>query len=433
LKSLLRLESPCACGKTHKCATETMLIQKNITPVMSDYIKQNFDNAKGCIICDFNTEKIARDYGMRYDHETVILDIKSHHADEFMIEDCEEKLKGKNYDYFIACGSGTIHDITRMTAFKRNAPFISYPTAPSVDGFVSDTAPITTKTGMKITRYAAAPVALFADIDVLASAPKRLVAAGAGDILGKYTALADWRISNLLTGEYICGPTVKIQYNAVNKAKDSLIEYGKNKSGESYEIFCGNLLEALVISGLCMQYTGNSRPASGCEHHVSHFFEMGVILSTDCLHGENVGVGSVLCADLYHKFAESKDIKFVEKDLDDDLVKKYYQNIYDEIIKENAPNSLKKITPEIFYKSLNEVKKIISDIPSKEELAALLDIVGGVKDLAGMKAYDLKCDENEIATLALKLAPYIRDRVTLLKLMRCVEIESKIKKERDHG
>jgi glycerol-1-phosphate dehydrogenase [NAD(P)+] len=275
---------------------------------------------------------------------------------------------------------------------------------------------------MKITRYAVAPIALFADIDVLTTAPKSLVAAGVGDIFGKYTALADWRISNLLTGEYICDPTVKLQYQTVNKVKNSLVEYGKNKSDESYEIFCANLLEALVISGLCMQYTGNSRPASGCEHHVSHFFEMGIILSTDCLHGENVGVGSVLCAELYRKFADSENIKFVERDLDDDLVIKYYKNIYDEIIKENAPNSLKKITPEIFYTNLDGIKNIISDIPTKEKLVELLDIIGGVKDITGIKAYDLKCDKNEIATLALKLAPYIRDRVTLMKLMRCVDM-----------
>jgi len=423
LKSLLHLKSPCACGKSHRCPTGEIIVSKNAAPLMWDFIKNNFgENAKGCMICDFNTEKIAHDCMYGEETLTVILDIKSHHADEFMVEMCEDIIKDKSFDYFIACGSGTVHDITRMVAHKRNTPFISYPTAPSVDGFVSDTAPITNKTGMKITRTATAPVALFADIDVLTAAPKRLVAAGVGDILGKYTALADWRIANLLTGEYICEPTVKFQYNAVNKVKSSLIDYGKNKNVESYEKFCADLLEALVISGLCMQFTGNSRPASGCEHHVSHFFEMGIILSTDCLHGENVGVGSVLCAELYHKFAKSDKIKFAQKDLDDGLVKKYYGDLYGEIIKENAPNSLGKITPENFYDNLEKIKEIVKDIPPSEELAGLLDIVGGVNDVAGIKAYDLKCEESEIATLALKLAPYIRDRVTLLKLMRCVEM-----------
>jgi glycerol dehydrogenase-like iron-containing ADH family enzyme len=149
---------------------------------------------------------------------------------------------------------------------------------------------------------------------------------------------------------------------------------------------------------------------------------MGVILSTDCLHGENVGVGSILCADLYHKFAESDNIKFIENyDIKDGLIKKYYKNIYDEIIKENAPNSIKNVTSEIFYDNLYKIKDIVSTIPTKEELAGLLDIIGGVKDINGIKAYDLKYAENEIEPLTLKLAPYIRNRLTLLKLMKCVE------------
>ena len=37
----------------------------------------------------------------------------------------------------IIAGSGTIHDITRFAACQRGLPFISFPTAPSVDGFTS--------------------------------------------------------------------------------------------------------------------------------------------------------------------------------------------------------------------------------------------------------------------------------------------------------
>jgi len=424
----LNTKNPCICGKNHTCGTKIISIQKNITPNLIEFIKQNFgNNAKGCIICDENTRKAAENMIATFKKlescEVVKLNIKSYHADEFMIEDCEKILENKIFDYYIAAGAGVIHDITRVIAYKKNTPFISYPTAPSVDGFVSDTAPVTTKTGLKITLPAVAPIALFADIDVLVKAPKRLAASGVGDILGKYTALADWRVSNLLTGEYICEPTIEMEYYAVKKVKDSLAEFGKNKNDESYEKFCVDLLEALVISGLCMQYIGNSRPASGAEHHIAHFLEMGIILSTDCLHGENVGFGCILCADLYHKLAESDNIEFIENyDLREDLIKKYYKNLYDEIMKENAPNSVKNITPEIFYNNLEGIKNIISTIPSKNEITELFDIIGGVKDMNGIKAYDLKYAESETEKLILTLAPYIRNRLTLLKLMRCVEI-----------
>ena len=416
--------SICACGRNHVSVTETITIQKNITPNLVDFIKQTFgSNAKGGIICDNNTYTAAENMFKSLSDfcEAVNLNIKSCHADEFMLEDCEKILEGRSFDYYIACGAGTIHDITRVIAHRKNVPFISYPTAPSVDGFVSVIAPVTTKNGMKISLPAVAPIALFADIDILANAPKRLAASGAGDILGKYIALADWRISNLLTGEYICEPTVKLEYSAVEKVTKSLRELRKNDKN-LYEKFCADLLEALVFSGQCMQYIGNSRPASGAEHHIAHFFEMGIILSTNCLHGENVGLGSVLCADAYHKFAKSEDIKFIENyDAENELIEKYYKNLYDEIIKENAPNSVKKVTPGIFYGNLEKIKSIISEIPSSEEFAELLGILNGVNDLNGLKAYNLKCAENEVKPLSLKLAPYIRDRITLLKLMRRIE------------
>ncbi|MCL1859614.1 MAG: iron-containing alcohol dehydrogenase [Oscillospiraceae bacterium] len=422
----INIKNPCICGKNHACLTKNITIQKNITHNLVEFIKDYFGNhAKGCIICDGNTYKAAENMIKSLNNfcETVKLDIKSYHADEFMAEDCEKVLKNKNYDYFIAAGAGTIHDITRIAAHKRDVPFISYPTAASVDGFVSDIAPLTTKDGMKITLPAVAPVALFADIDVIADAPKRLTASGAGDILGKYIALADWCIANLLTGEYICNPIIKMEYNAVNKLKSLVFELKKGiNDRELYEKFCADLLETLIISGICMQYTGNSRPASGSEHHIAHFFEMGIILSTDCLHGENVGVGSILSSGAYYKFAEANNIKFIENYyIDSDLIEKYYKSMYDEIVKENALNSVKNVTPENFYKNLREIKNIISEIPSKEEFAELLGVLNGVNDINGIKAYNLKCAADEIEPLALKLAPYVRNRLTLLKLMRCVE------------
>ena len=38
------------------------------------------------------------------------------------------------------------------------------------------------------------------------------------------------------------------------------------------------LMEGLVLSGIAMSYIGNSRPASGSEHHMSHYWEMMFLL-----------------------------------------------------------------------------------------------------------------------------------------------------------
>ena len=41
---------------------------------------------------------------------------------------------------FLAVGSGTITDIVRLVSHRTRRPFISLPTAPSVDGFTSPSA-----------------------------------------------------------------------------------------------------------------------------------------------------------------------------------------------------------------------------------------------------------------------------------------------------
>ena len=171
----------------------------------------------------------------------------------------------------IAFGSGTIHDLTRYTAFKLNIPFLSVPTAASVDGFASTVAAMTFK-GFKVTIPAKAPLAIFADTAIISRAPRYLTAAGVGDLLAKFTALVDWKISHLLTGEYLCDKIVTITEEALQTLLNVIDDLALQKE-EAFE----PLMYGLILSGLGMQMIGNSRPASGAEHHLSHLWEMHVI------------------------------------------------------------------------------------------------------------------------------------------------------------
>jgi glycerol-1-phosphate dehydrogenase [NAD(P)+] len=103
---------------------------------------------------------------------------------------------------FLAVGSGTITDITRYVSYRTGNHFISIPTAPSVDGFISLGAPLVIN-GLKDTFTTHAPQAVFADLDVLSNAPSAMIAAGFGDIIGKLTSLADWKLENLLWGGHL--------------------------------------------------------------------------------------------------------------------------------------------------------------------------------------------------------------------------------------
>ena len=88
---------------------------------------------------------------------------------------------------FLAVGSGTITDITRFVSHRTGRDFISLPTAPSVDGFTSPSASLSMGR-LKQTIQAQPPVAVFADLATLCSAPLLMIADGFGDILGKYTS-----------------------------------------------------------------------------------------------------------------------------------------------------------------------------------------------------------------------------------------------------
>ncbi|MEE8440152.1 MAG: iron-containing alcohol dehydrogenase, partial [Spirochaetia bacterium] len=66
------------------------------------------------------------------------------------------------------------------------------------------------------------------------------------------------------------------------------------------------LAESLMVSGAAMTLVGNSRPASGAEHSLSHYWEMKAAHNGEPghLHGTLVGVGTVVMAAFWARFAD---------------------------------------------------------------------------------------------------------------------------------
>lgn len=203
-------------------------------------------------------------------------------------------------DVFIAVGSGTIHDLVRFVSCKLQRPFVSIPTAPSVDGFASSGAPLVIR-GAKVTIQAAPPVAIFADLNILQEAPRHLLAAGFGDMLGKCTALVDWTFSCLMADEPYCETAAEWTRQALDSCLsrvDAIVE-GK---AEGIEI----LMRGLIQSGLAMLLVGHSRSASGAEHHLSHYWETDFLEHgrPQVLHGAKVGVATGIISGLYKNLFE---------------------------------------------------------------------------------------------------------------------------------
>lgn len=416
----------CSCGREHKLAVEEIYLEAGILEKIPDILSG--DRYSGyhsfVMICDENTYEAA---GKKVEQKIeglrcVKLDSYQLHANEIGVAKVKEALDGvKDVDCLIAAGSGTIHDLTRYYAYERGIPFISIPTAASVDGYVSTVAAMSWY-GFKKSMIAVSPILVIADSSVIAKAPMRLTASGVGDLLGKYTALADWKITNMLNGEYICDKICRMEYQALDNLKKSLEGLSSGKT-EAYE----ELMYGLLLSGLAMQMTGNSRPASGAEHHMAHFWEMAVINEElDAYHGEKVGIGLIMASSIYHEAAEylrSGDFEIKDHvDIETDLIEKTFLNkeLCENIKKTNTPNLLDTIAPEKLMEQTEEIIRLIEEIPTADTIREMLDIVQGVTSLEDI-GLDAGMKEKSART-----APYIRDRLTFLRILKYYNFYDKV-------
>jgi len=402
---------PCACGRAHSLVIKALLIERGAINKLPEVVSSLGRFNHITVVCDNNTKAIAGDKAAQLISagQLVVLNAENLHANEKAVAELE-KLADSRTDLFIAAGSGTVHDITRYVAHARGLDFISVPTAASVDGFVSNVAAMTFG-GRKVTVPAVSPIAVVADSEIYSTAPQRLTASGVGDLLGKYTALADWKIAKLLTGEYLCDYVVGLEDEALK-----IVVANIDKIGAADPDALEQLMYALVLSGLAMQMVGNSRPASGGEHHMSHLWEMHAINpETEALHGEKVGVGCILVSEKYHKFADTvsaEDIKFVPVDIPAEIKANFGAEFAEGLLEENTPEPLEKVTEEAFRSHLDEIKAVIREVPTADELRRILKACGGV---TAPEEIDIA---PAIVPQSLKLSPLVRNRLTLMRAMK---------------
>ena len=412
---------PCSCGRNHHVDVKEILIESGavnaLEEAMSDGFLKNYISP--LLICDTNTKKATEEIMENiYDRcQVLVLDAEDLHADNYAVE-IVENFMDEDIDLVLAVGSGTIHDISRYVARQYKIPFISVPTAASVDGFASTVAAMTWH-GMKKTLPGVAPMAIFADTDIIAKAPKRLNASGVSDLLGKYICLADWKISHILTSEYYCEYIVELEERALKTVGSSLraIAAGEKEA-------CEELMYALILSGLAMQMVGNSRPASCAEHHMSHLWEMEVLNDKlDALHGEKVSVGTMLVLKTYKKIAKAirkgmchaKPFEAADMQLLEDTFGK--KGLLQSVLDENGKELLEDVEPAKLERHLTDIADIIEELPDEVEMLHMLEKAG-----CKMTVYEIGLDEN-IISISLKLAPYVRRRLSLLRIInRMLEI-----------
>ena len=408
---LSKFAKECSCGHKHTITVKDIWIEENAVSHLENIL---IPYKYPVIICDKNTKRAAYQQMKEYFDNLEVLEVTGEdiHANDIYVEIVDNVLN-KNADILIAVGSGTIHDLTRYTAYKRGITFISVPTAASVDGFVSSVAAMTWK-GMKKTMTAVAPLCVLADTKIFCKAPFRLTASGISDLMGKYTALMDWRICHILTGEYLCDSIYSLELEAVREVENVLSEI-KAGTPEASE----KLMYALILSGLAMQMIGNSRPASGAEHHVSHLWEMEIINEyVDALHGEKVSIGLILCLEYYEKIrkaildgtCEVIDGRAYETELLQDTFGT--KGKLKEALEENDPNLMEDLDLGKLQEMLPVIAEELGNLPSYENMQKLLSSTGCITKMEELGM------PKELKDLTLKLCPYVRRRLTLLRLAK---------------
>jgi glycerol-1-phosphate dehydrogenase [NAD(P)+] len=196
-------------------------------------------------------------------------------------------------DFVIGLGGGRSVDVAKMTAFKLNKPFISVPTSASHDGISSPFVSIR-GTDKPHSVKVNTPIGVLADTHLLSEAPLRLLASGCGDLVAKLTAVKDWELARDEKNEYFGTYAANLAYMSAKIILDGSGKLLHKKNG------CGvrTIVEALISAGVAACIAGSSRPCSGAEHLFSHALEY--IVGQNCgLHGERVGLGTIMMAKLH--------------------------------------------------------------------------------------------------------------------------------------
>lgn len=435
LNNYINKELPCDCGKNHFFSIKVIDINPDATKRLPEHLKA-MGYERPFLVEDKNTyvaagkdvEDVLTAAGIPV--EKHILDYDELVPDEAIIGEVVCAFP-KKCDIIIAVGSGTINDLCKFVSYQMSCDYMIFATAPSMDGFVSNGAAMIVN-HVKVSFDCRVPVAVVGDTEVLRNAPMSMINAGLADTLGKYTCLLDWKLSALINDEYYCDQVVGMVEDALKTIMDQ-----KNLIAKRDANAIKSVTEALVLTGIAMALVGYSRPASGCEHHLSHLWEMRFLMEgkKPILHGTKVGIGMITALHMYHDlakeevdFAAAKEIHF-DQDAYEARMKEVYKDAATGVIAlekkchKNADDvRLKRVA--VMEEKWDEIQKLIVDnLPEAGEMEELLGSLGG----------PIRPEQIEISPELLYegicYAKEVRDRYTLLGILGDLGLSDKYAKK----
>ncbi len=313
--ALLGKSFPCDCGKEHTVPTEHFVYGSDAYTKIAK-IAQDIACGKHYLL--FADKRTFAAAGKRVE---ALLQQQGVELTSYIIADnrgkppaTDDTTKDKilatapDADLYIAVGSGVVNDLVKWVSFLRKKPYITIPTAASMNGYASANVAASIE-GLKMLFHADACKAALVEPEVLYHAPEELTTSGLGDVLAKSVSSADWKLNQFLFGDYYCQFSVDLLKN-LEPIYLNNPEGVRNKEESAFKA----LFEALFYSSIAMTITGTSSPASGGEHLISHTLDMTAERDGKIhdYHGRQVGVASILMAALYQEMMTIESPQFVD-------------------------------------------------------------------------------------------------------------------------
>ncbi len=374
ISELLGGKRNCSCGMDHFCAIENVVIEKGAIEKLPSLVKK-YQHI--LVVCDQNTYAVGGEKTISFLGDKMENLLVYQSGDKFLVpnEQAIAKLSDMvtaQTDLVIGVGSGVINDTCKYVSFLKKIPYYIVATAPSMDGYASVGAAMIIR-DMKVTYDAHVPTAIIGDVDMLKTAPMDMIRSGYGDIIGKYSALNDWKLSHLINDEYICEYVYDITYSMLDKTlavADGILK----RDDKSIQ----TLMEALVVVGIAMSYVGNSRPASGSEHHLSHFYEIVGLLNNEPYfnHGIDVVYSTIVTQKMREAILaldEFREAAPFDRQEWEAHIRRVYGAAAEGVIElQNKQGWYEKDYISVYRAKEREIREILSEVPSSGDLEKML-------------------------------------------------------------
>ncbi len=413
----------CECGKIHSASIADIEIGSGVLLKLPELVKKH-GGKKPFILDDVNTRLAA---GERVREILSGFSVSGH---TLAWEHCEpnELTVGSaimhfehDCDIVIAVGSGVVGDTAKILAQTAKIPLITVATAPSMDGYASATSSMC-RAGLKVSIDSCCPVAIVADTDIIKNAPLKMFAAGVGDMVAKYLSVCEWRISNIITGEYYCEAVADSVRCALRDVVEN-VEPLSRREPEAVEA----VMRGLILSGVSMTWAGLSRAASGVEHSISHIWDMrSEALGTPCdFHGIQCGIGTLIGLKMFEflrglKPNREKALKFVKGfDLEEyfDFLREYMGEASDGMISAEAFEGKYEIEKhakrlERIIEKWDEICQVIDEeLPETAKVENALKVIG-----SPLTSDEIGIPKDELSK-TLDATKDIRDKYILTRLL----------------